>query len=462
MSTIVAIILKYLIGLIGITIVVVIHELGHLVAAKLNNIEVEIFSVGLGPKIFGTIRKGTEYRLSLFPFGGYCRLKGSDDLSQALLHNQSNFTHTEEGSLFCAHPFRRILTYIVGPLSNILFAILIYAFLAAFPTQEIYLPPIIATTADYPSLFQNQGSPAYEDGLRKGDKILAIDAMEVQSWQDVEKLLSEDNETRVFTVDRNGTDLQIMVTGQALEQGGYRFGLTPIQDPIVGNIRYGSPEYQSNLKEGDVILAVQNQIITNQLDLITFLQQQPATITLTLKTAAGETKEVTYTPNFDETGKVDLGFSLLSQTKPAETTGFSLKTGLIKSWSIAKDTITSLISILSWKETDIRSSVTGMARSALMIGDITTLGFENNTASGIRGLLYLMGVVSISLAIVNLLPIPAFDGGQILLALFEWITKRQIKPKVYYYMQLFGIVFVFIVFVLLTITDIRHFLAIRR
>lgn len=101
MSGIAAILMKYLIGLVGgITIVVVIHEIGHLVTAKLNGIDVEVFSFGLGPKLIATNHKGTEYRLSLLPFGGYCRLKGSDDLSQALIHKQKQFTHTEEGSLF--------------------------------------------------------------------------------------------------------------------------------------------------------------------------------------------------------------------------------------------------------------------------------------------------------------------------------------------------------------------------
>ncbi len=97
-----------------------------------------------------------------------------------------------------------------------------------------------------------------------------------------------------------------------------------------------------------------------------------------------------------------------------------------------------------------------------MIGDITTLGFENNAISGIRGLLYLMGVVSISLAVVNLLPIPAFDGGQIIIATVEWITRKQMQPRTYYYLQLIGVAFVIVLFLVLTLADVRHFLALRR
>ncbi|MEA4860467.1 MAG: site-2 protease family protein, partial [Sphaerochaeta sp.] len=129
MTNIAAILMKYLIGLVGITVVVVIHEIGHLLAARANGIEVEVFSFGLGPKLWGKRVKGTEFRLSLFPLGGYCRLKGSDDLSQALIHRQRSFTHTEEGSLFSVHPLKRAFTYLSGPIVNLLFSLLIFALL---------------------------------------------------------------------------------------------------------------------------------------------------------------------------------------------------------------------------------------------------------------------------------------------------------------------------------------------
>lgn len=73
-----------------------------------------------------------------------------------------------------------------------------------------------------------------------------------------------------------------------------------------------------------------------------------------------------------------------------------------------------------------------------------------------------MGVVSISLAVVNLLPIPAFDGGQVIIAALEWITGKQMKPRTYYYLQLMGVVLVIVLFLVLTLADVRHFLALRR
>ncbi len=462
MSGIAAILVKYLIGLVGITIVVVIHEIGHLVTAKLHGIDVEVFSFGLGPKLLSTHHKGTEYRISLFPLGGYCRLKGSDDLSQALIHKQKQFTHTEEGSLFSAHPARRILTYLSGPIANLLFAAFLYAILASLPTQVITTEAVVATTAEYPSLFNNQGSPAYEAGMRKGDRILALEGNPVADWQDLEEQLAVSRGIENFTILRDDESSNIQVQGEPTPAGGFRYGLTPIQKLEVGSVRYGSPAYQQGLKEGDVITNVGGIPVMNQLDLLAILDAHAeGEISFTVERANKEKRKLRFMPNRNEIGTIVLGFSLMVETKDGQDEQFSLLSGIRKGWSIAQETINSLRSLVSRKDADIRSEVTGMARSALMIGDITTLGFENNATSGIRGLLYLMGVVSISLAVVNLLPIPAFDGGQILIATFEWITGKQIQPRTYYYLQLMGVVFVIVLFLVLTLADVRHFLSLR-
>ena len=105
-----------------------IHELGHFLAAKASSITVEVFAYGWG-KPLRTWRRGeTEFRINMFPIGGYCRLKGADDLGRALANGNNEFTHIEQGSLFAAPPLKRIFTYIAGPLANLIFAFIIFAF----------------------------------------------------------------------------------------------------------------------------------------------------------------------------------------------------------------------------------------------------------------------------------------------------------------------------------------------
>ena len=461
MSDIAALLVKYLIGLVGITIVVVIHEIGHLAAAKILGIEVEIFSFGLGPKLFGRLYKGTEYRISLFPLGGYCRLKGSDDLSQAIIDKQRFFTHTEEGSLFSVHPSKRVITYLSGPLANLLFAILLYTFLAAIPLQVVSMPCIVATVDDYPELFSGASSPAASAGIRSGDKVLKLNGQAIVDWEDLEARLLESVGKEVFTVERDGEVLDITVIGQSTGQGSYRYGLTVLQEAVVGSVRPNSEEYRAGLRDGDRIIMVNAVPIANHLDLLCALNTAKDTLELTVQRNMQQVA-IPFRVKVDERGKADFQFSIAAQTTRQAGKRFNLLEGWNRTTGIIRETLEMFAGLFVQDEENLRSSVTGMARSALLIGDITTLGLEQNMQSGLYALCYLMGGVSISLAIANLIPLPAFDGGQVVIALIEWIRKKQIRPKTYYILQLMGIICIIGIFLLLTLVDIRHFLAIRR
>lgn len=461
MNEILSILMKYLIGLLGITVVVVVHEIGHLVAARSNGIEIEVFSFGIGPKLWGKLYKGCEYRISLLPLGGYCRLKGSDDLSQALLHDRSIFTHTEEGSLFSVHPLRRFFTYLAGPLCNFLFAVILYALLAVLPMQHISTESRIATIEEYPELFSPGLSAAYRAGLRTGDLVVSLNGETVVDWEDLEDRLLQSERQATFGILRDDEALSIEVQAHIQEDGTYAWGLTPVQELIVGTIRENSEEYRAGLRSGDRILKAQSIAVNNQLDLLTVLADDPEKITLFVSSQSGE-KTITFSPRRTEGGKTNLNFTLRTTFTETERQAFSLLAGASKTREIILQTISSLRKLVRGEEQDIRSSVTGMARSAYLIGDITTLGLESNRSSGLYAILYLMGIVSISLALTNLLPLPAFDGGQMLIALCEWISQRQLRPRTYYRLQLVGIALVVGMFILLMVVDLRHFLMIRR
>jgi regulator of sigma E protease len=463
MISLATILMKYLIGLVGITVVVIIHEIGHLLSARANGIEVEVFSFGIGPKLWGKRVKGTEFRISLLPLGGYCRLKGSDDLSQALIHGKRSFTHTEEGSLFGVHPLKRALTYLSGPVANIIFSLLIFALLASLPHRLISTEARVATINDYPLLFPDATSPAYESGLRNGDLVTKLGTTPIEDWEHLETLLFDSADGKeTFTVLRNAEPLVIEVEGEHQEGAAYRFGLTPLQDAVVGSVRPATAEAQAGLHRGDRIIRVDGHEVSNHLDLHTRLAGKTDDITLTVL-RDGKEHTVSFIPARDEAGKPVFGFSLQYKTKQVPQQPFRLANGWETTTRITAEILTALRSVLQRDKTaESSSEFTGMARSALLIGDITSLGFEQNTQSGLHALLYLMGIVSISLALANSIPLPAFDGGQIVIALVEWMTKRQIRPKTYYVLQLIGIGCVLLIFLLLTLTDIRHFLLIRR
>ncbi|MEA4860860.1 MAG: site-2 protease family protein, partial [Sphaerochaeta sp.] len=176
----------------------------------------------------------------------------------------------------------------------------------------------------------------------------------------------------------------------------------------------------------------------------------------------GKEEHILFRPDLDEQGNGEWNFSIQTESREVEVPPFSLKHGWDTSVKMARDTVTSLILLIQGKNTDVRQEFTGMARAALMIGDITTLGLESNMGSGLRALFYLLGVVSISLAVANLLPLPAFDGGQMLIACTEWVTGKRIRPRTYWILQLVGIFSVVCIFLFLGYADMLHFLSIRR
>ena len=451
---------KYLIGLLGIALVVVIHEIGHLIAARACKIDVEVFSFGLGPKLWSTDHKGTDFRISLFPIGGYCRLKGSDDLSQALLQRDKSFTHVEEGSIFSVHPAKRIITYLAGPLLNLLFAVLLYSVLASMPYSVLSTRAVIATVNDYPTLFSNATSPAHEQGIRTGDLIKGLNGEEIHDWERLEARLSESRGVQLLTIEREEEMLIIPVTGEKTDQGA-RYGLTVIRPPIVGSVRPATPEDDAGLLKGDIILAANGIPVANDLDLLIALDSD--TERTELLVARGKEKQsLSFRPDLNERGKGEWNFALATDKRPMKAPPFSLRNGWETTLKITGDTLTSLVLLIQGESRSVRKEFTGAARAALMIGDITTLGLENDTSSGLRALWYLLGVVSISLGIANLLPLPAFDGGQVLTASLEWITNRRISPKAYWILQLVGIGTVLGIFVFLGYADMLHFLSIRR
>ena len=117
--------LTIFIGIIGLDIVVLVHELGHLFAAKYMGISVETFSIGMGKKIFSISYGETEYRISIFPLGGYCKMKGEEQFNKAIRDKTSSISF-EKGSIFSATPIKRIITYLAGPLFNLIFSYYFY------------------------------------------------------------------------------------------------------------------------------------------------------------------------------------------------------------------------------------------------------------------------------------------------------------------------------------------------
>lgn len=464
MDQIIQTLLKYILGIIGIGSIVVLHEAGHFIAARFNGIDVEIFSLGFGPKLISKKYGKTEYRISLILFGGYCRLKGSDDLTRALDINSKKFVHVESGSLFSVNPFNRLITYLAGPLTNILISIILCSILAGLSYSTLSTPAFVAPVSDYPTFFNSNSSPANNAGIIKGDQIIKIEDFSINDYQDVINFLSNNNKKNLnFTIKRkldNGKSIinNYIVSGVKTENNNFRYGLTNIIDTKVASVRVLSPEEKAGLKRNDIILSVNMISVNNNLDLLNaFELNKDKKITLSIL-RDNKIVSINYYRNYSGSKYIN-NFSLYSPTRIIQGQPFNkaINTGVNNAFSLFSNTVNSLLNVIKGNSEDVRQVFTGPIRASLIIGDIAVMGFENNLKSGMRALIYLLAVVSISIAIANILPLPAFDGGLILIALIESLSKKRISPQNYWRAQLLGMFGVILIFGFMYFIDLKYF-----
>ena len=446
---------KILIGLIILSIMVFIHELGHFIAAKLCGVVVESFSIGWGPVLFKKKKGDTEYRISAIPMGGYCGMKGEKAFQQAIEENLSAIPK-KEGELYGVHPFKRIIIAFAGPFANYISAVLALAIVSAIGSSYYTSSNKIA-----PVYYYNEAddSPAREADLRMGDIILSINGEKTETFADIVRLIvPEAKEEVTLEIEREGQILTKKLrpkldpkTGAGII-GFYSF--IPLE---IDSVKPSSSAELAGLKKGDLIMEVNGIEVANTIDLNRALDG------ISEKTAElgvlRDGNKITKTVNLIRTENgIDLGLNIKSIKVEIPGTGFfkSIVNGFVLTHKSFVLTFKSLG--LLFKGVDFRQAVSGPVRITHMLGDVAAQGFKAGFLIGLSDILNFVSIISISLFIMNLLPIPILDGGLILFAFIEFIFRRQIHPKVLYYVQFIGIAFIGIVFIFALWGDIGYFL----
>lgn len=452
------IVLDIIIGLIGLGAVIFVHESGHFIVAKLSGITVEAFSIGWGKKLASFTRNGTEYRISMLPIGGYCKMKGEDLLRKAI-EDGSDRIESEQGSLFSVSPFKRLLTYLAGPAANLVFAVIAMTFvwLVGFNFQSVGNK--IAMLTDYPKLSTQSVYPANKAGLQTGDRIIRVDGKTVRNFQDLEQAIAPyPNQRLSLVVERGGKTVDLHVTPELdRNTGAGIIGVSAWVDPIVGSVKKDSAAYIAGLKKGDLILTANGKKMPNTMAFSELLKSQPNRVALTYR-HDGKTEHTTLVPSYGTGGAISTGISFKIDTFHSQSVGLigAIEKGFQETGNTLSLTVKSIG--LLFRGINFQQAVSGPVRITYYVGQIATQGFQFGIGEGFTNLLRFLSILSVALFFMNLLPIPALDGGLILLALVEMISRHSIKPRFFYRYQVIGFMLVFGLLILTTFNDVFFFI----
>jgi regulator of sigma E protease len=445
--------LKIILGLFGLGIVVFVHELGHFLAARLVGIDVEAFSIGWGRPIVKKKIGAVEYRLGMFPLGGYCKMKGENEFQEAW-ENKNKEIGPDRGSFFAASPARRIVVSFAGPLFNLIFAILVLSLIWGLGFEIETLSNRIVLVSEV-----NRGAhfPADEAGLQSGDRIIEINGRRTPYYHDVQENIAVNPEKLLpLTVDRDGEILHISVKPSLDKKtGAGKIGVYFWTDPVIDKVAEGAPAMAAGLRAGDRILRVNGEPVLHSVDFLGFLEDKPPLLLVDYE-RDGEERQARLVPLYSENGEANLGISYgtIRYRTPVLSFPAGLAKGVGEAW---KTLVVSLRSLsLLFRGVDLTQAVSGPVRITYMVGDIATEGFGQSFADGIRSMMDFLALISIALCIMNLLPLPILDGGMIVLFLLELIKRKPLHPRFIAVFQTLGAILIFGLMIFAVFGDILY------
>ena len=453
-------------GLLGLSVIIFIHELGHFFVARFFGVHVESFSIGMGPVLLHKTVKGTDYRLSLIPFGGYCGMKGEKDF-QTAMENKLDRIPAEKDSFYGVHPLKRIAIAFAGPFANVILAVAALSIVAMIG-YDYYTSPnkIILASEFYPD------SPlsAAEAGLHTGDRITAINGKRIEYFSDIVEAVSlSARKTLHIEADRNGKAMTFTLVPELDKStGAGKIGVLNWLDPVIESAAENSPAFNAGLQNGDRIIEADGKTVRNTVDLYEILKNlREADISVErdsrvfqahLSLASQDEQSALKSAERENSGNENLVSGISWQAIKVHTKTYPFFPALIQG---TKETfkmvsVTAQSIALLFKGIDLKQAVSGPIGITVLLGETAKEGFSAGFSVGVVTVCNFLAVISISLFLMNLLPVPVLDGGLILVAFIELVRRKSIKPKTLYAIQIAGVCFIVLIFLLGMFADINR------
>lgn len=393
-------------------VLIFVHEFGHFFVAKAFGVGIEVFSLGFGKRLLGFRRGDTDYRISALPLGGYVKMVGE---------NPEEGVTGADNEFLSKPKWQRFLVLLAGPVMNVLLAFV-------FTVAVYQLGIRVLADADDPvvvGLIEPDTVAAASD-LQVGDRIVSVDGDPMANWEQFRLLiLISANQPLTLGIVRDGGQLEIPVTpAPSGEQKIGRLGVYSVLPPLVGPVQEGGVAEAAGLRRGDLIVAIDGKPVGHYNPLFErMLDRAEQAVTLSVERGS-ERFEAVLTPQRNEQGTLVVGFAPEPE-QLSKIRSYPFGEAIVRAGAEIKNQSMMLGEIL-------KRLFTGRMSIRTLSGPIEIARFSGGAArtGDPSVLLQFMAFISLQLGILNLLPIPVLDGGQIAMILFEGAIRRDLSLQV--------------------------------
>ncbi len=422
-------------------VLIFIHELGHFVAAKLTGMRVDRFSIGFPPRAVGKKIGDTDYCISWVPIGGYVKIAGMIDESM----DTDFLSAPPQPWEFRSKPlWARVVVISAGVFMNVLLAFTIFWWLSYSSGKLTKETTRIGHVVE--------GSAAAQAGFQRGDSILSVNGTHVSSWEELDNLVYLENlgNPMTFEVVRNGGRVSLFSPARVrTDSAGESFGIIEAYTAaVIRNVEASMPAEKLGLKAGDTILTVDSVPVAYP-QVVEEIRKRAGHALLLHWKRDGE--ELSGTTTVTKEGRIGVSIDGI-YLGPIRRTEYSFAGAFVEGWKKTGGSVYLFYLTLS-KVFAGKASLRESFGGPIAIARLAT----QSASYGIQSFLAFMALLSMSLAIINILPIPALDGGHLIMMLFERIFRREIPQRVKLAIQQAGFILLLLLMAFVIYNDISRF-----
>ncbi len=435
--------MSILLAIVALGVLILVHELGHYLAAKACGVYVERFSIGFGPKLLSKTKGDTEYCISAIPLGGYVKL-------HRMVEEEEPIAGKEDGAFFSKPYYKKIIVISAGVFFNVLFAVLLLsiAFTAGYKAHS----PVVGTVAE--------GKAGDRGGFLAGDRIKDVGGESIRSWEGFITAINERRGEFSVGVERNGNNIILNLipdeteyTNPLGEKGMIAdTGMSAYIEPVVGGLTPGYPAEKAGIEKDDRFVSINGEQVRDWDDVVKIVRANPGVPLELVMERQGTEYSVTATPETSGEGAEAIGMlgiissdgDITLREAPWTALGLGTERTVYMAGLIYKG---------------IGQLISGKVSRENIGGPILIVQETANSAKdGLERYLTFTAFISINLAVLNLLPVPILDGGYVVMYTYERIMRRKISPAVQKAGMMVGMALLGVLMVFAFYNDIMRFI----